>query len=82
MSTNLDTTKALIDFGLHGTDIDSLMAIQDHDDNKFFYSQETLIDDSEGMDFRDKFNPEHQRERMRRLQELKQAKLDQVDVDK
>jgi hypothetical protein len=34
ISPNIDTTKYLIEFGLRGTDIDSLIAINHTDDNK------------------------------------------------
>jgi hypothetical protein len=34
VSPNIDTTKFLIDFGLHGTDMDSLIAINHEDNNK------------------------------------------------
>lgn len=30
---DIDTAKFLIDFGLHGTDIDAIQAIKDKDDN-------------------------------------------------
>lgn len=34
VSADIDTTKYLIDFGLRGTDVDSLIAIANEDDNK------------------------------------------------
>jgi hypothetical protein len=34
VSVNIETTKYLIEFGLCGTDLDSLIAINQHDDNK------------------------------------------------
>ena len=34
ISPNIDTTKYLIDFGLHGTDLDSVISLNDKDDDK------------------------------------------------
>ncbi len=36
VSSNIDTTKYLIDFGLRGTDLESLLAIKENDDNRSF----------------------------------------------
>ena len=38
VSPNIDTTKYLIEFGLRGTDLDSLAAIKDNDDNRLVES--------------------------------------------
>ncbi len=35
VSSNIDTTKYLINFGLRGTDIDSLLYLQENDDNRY-----------------------------------------------
>ncbi len=37
VSTNIDTTKYLINFGLRGTDIDSLINLQENCDNRYIW---------------------------------------------
>lgn len=81
VSPNIDTTKYLIDFGLRGTDLDSLIAIKDQDDNRFVISPKIgLIDDydDEGTDI---FNAEHLKRKKERIQNIIKEKLEQIDID-
>jgi len=59
VSPNIDFTKYLIEFGLRGTDIDSLVAIKDDDDNRFYYSQKEEFADEFDDSSSDIFNPEY-----------------------
>ncbi len=82
VSPSIDTTKYLIDFGLRGTDLDSLIAIKEADDNRFFYSQKEDFSDDFDDSVSDIFNPEYLRRKKKRLEEIRLIKLSKIDTAK
>lgn len=76
---NIDTAKALIEFGLHGTDLDSLIAINESDDDRFHYSQLDLSDLDDSFD---KFNPQHVLKRKHQIEQIREEKLRLIDPAK
>lgn len=82
MSPNIDTTKYLIDFGLRGTDLDSLAAIKEDDDNKFVYSQKEDFSDDYDDSTSDIFNPDYLRKKKKRLEDIRKEKLSRIDINK
>lgn len=76
VSPNIDTTKFLIEFGLHGTDLDSMIALNESDDNRFVYSRmDELSDDDDDDESFDKFNPEMVKKKNKKLELRKAVKL-------
>lgn len=73
----------LIDFGLHGTDLDSILAINEIDDNRFVYSQkEELEDDDQDDEPFDRFNPVLVEKRRKKIHEIRLRKLSQLNPNK
>lgn len=83
ISPNIDTTKLLLDFGLHGTDLDSIIAISETDDNRFVYSQKEELDDEDNDDEPfDRFNPVLVEKRNKKIHEIRLRKLSQLNPNK
>ena len=82
VSSSLDATKYLIDFGLRGTDLDSLIAIKEDDDNRFVYSQKQEFSDEFDDSNLDMFNPEYFQRKKQRLEQIRQEKLSKINLNK
>lgn len=82
VSENIDYTKFLIEFGLRGTGIDSLMAIKSDDDNRFYYSQKEEFSDEFDDSSSDMFSPEYLSRKEKRLEFLRKEKLSKINLKK
>lgn len=82
VSPNIDTTKSLIDFGLHGTDLDSIIAVKKYDDNKFVYSQNEELEEDDDDEPFDIFNPVLVEKRRKKIHEARLKKLNLLDPKK
>ncbi|RNA26743.1 neuroblastoma-amplified sequence, partial [Brachionus plicatilis] len=81
VSPNIDTTKLLIEFGLHGTDLDSMIAINETDDNRFVFSQKEELEDDEDDEPFDRFNPVLVEKRRKKIHEARLKKLSLLDPE-
>ncbi|CAF1011878.1 unnamed protein product, partial [Brachionus calyciflorus] len=79
VSPDIDVTKYLIEFGLRGTDLDSLIAINENDNNRFVFSSKIDIDDDEDDEPYDKFNPILVEKRKKKIEEARMKKLSKLD---
>ena len=62
--------------------VDSLIAIKEADDNRFFYSQKEDFSDDFDDSTSEIFNPEYLRRKKRRLEEIRLVKLSKIDTEK
>ncbi|BFY98427.1 hypothetical protein BsWGS_01467 [Bradybaena similaris] len=73
----IDAMRELLQYGLSGTDLSALLAIEKGEDGGRFI----LCDPDEGLyeDIYDEFNPESQRQKEEKRAQIRQSLLDQID---